>query len=69
MKFVIRRAIVSVVAVPLVAVAWVAVNALLIAYGAGASNTAQDTFVMGLWLGGVAGVAFTFAPQLKTWLG
>lgn len=58
MKFVIRRAVASVVLTPLVAVGWVFVYAGLIALGGEPSSTIGEVFVNGLWLGGIVSVMF-----------
>ena len=69
MKFYIRRAILGIIATPLVAVAWCALYALLILLGGEPSQTVGDTFANGLLLGSVLAVLFTFAPQVKRLLG
>lgn len=65
MKFYVRRALVGLVAVPFIAGAYLVGYALLVAMGAGASSSASEVWDLGLMLGGVVAVAFTFAPQVK----
>jgi ABC-type molybdate transport system permease subunit len=65
MKFVIRRAVVAVVAMPLVASAYVLGCALLIGLGAGASFTIAEAWVNGWEIAGAAALVFTFGRQLN----
>jgi hypothetical protein len=65
MKFVIRRAVVSVIAMPVVAGAYVMLNAVLIGLGAEPTATASECFITGLFLAGGLGVLFTFGRQLR----
>ena len=58
MKFVIRRAVASVVLTPLVAVGWVFVYASLILIGGEPTATIGEVFITGLWLGGAVSVMF-----------
>jgi len=65
MKFYIRRAVAGVVAVPVVAVAWVAFYFMLLVIGGEPNQTIADTFQNGLLIGWVVAVMFTFAPQVE----
>lgn len=65
MKFYIRRAVAGVIAVPVVASAWVAVYFMLLVIGGEPSQTIGETFQNGLLIGWVLAVAFTFAPQFN----
>lgn len=58
MKFVIRRAVASVVLTPLVACGWVLFYALLVGAGAEPTSTIGEVFITGLWLGGIVSVMF-----------
>jgi hypothetical protein len=51
MKYVFRRALVGVVIVPLVAVAWFVFYAMLVGLGADPTNTPQGVFNDGLFIG------------------
>lgn len=64
MKFYVRRAVLGVVATPVVAGVYFVGYALLVGAGADPTNTPAGVFQNGLWLGGLLAVAFTFAPQL-----
>jgi hypothetical protein len=64
MKFYVRRAVVGLVAVPLVAGAYLLGYALLVGAGAGASSNASEVWATGLWIGGLSAVFLTFAPQV-----
>ncbi len=65
MKFYIRRAVAGVIAVPVIACAWVAVYFMLLVIGGEPQQTIADTFQNGLLIGWVCAVAFTFAPQFN----
>lgn len=60
MKFVIRRAVASIVLVPAVAVLYVVACAVLIGAGAGASFTVGEAWNNGLLFGVLVAVWFTF---------
>jgi ABC-type arginine transport system permease subunit len=64
MKFYIRRAVVGVIAVPVIAGAYWLFYALLVGAGADPTNTAQGVWENGLVLGWTVAVLFTFAPQV-----
>ena len=64
MKYVIRRAVLGVVATPLIAGAWVLFTAGLIGLGAEPSASVNEVWNDGLWLGVITAVAFTFGPLL-----
>lgn len=66
MKYVIRRAVVAVVAMPLVAGAYVLGCALLIGLGAGASFTVAEAWVNGFEIAGAGALVFTLSTQLNT---
>lgn len=67
MKFYIRRAVLGVIAVPVIAGAYFLFYALLVGAGADPTNTAQGVWENGLMMGWVLAVLFTFAPQVL-WL-
>ncbi|CAB4128707.1 hypothetical protein UFOVP225_62 [uncultured Caudovirales phage] len=69
MKFYIRRAILGIIATPLVAVAWCVFYALLIGLGGIPTQTIGETFANGLLIGSVLAILLTFAPQVKRLLG
>ena len=60
MKFVIRRAVVSVVASPLVAGAYVLAYAVLVGLGAGANVSLADAWVTGWTIAIAVAITFTF---------
>jgi len=62
MKFFIRRLLAGIVIVPLTAVAYVFVCALLIGLGAGQNNSVAGYFGIGLWLG--VGLTIAFAVDV-----
>ena len=62
MKYVIRRAVVGVLATPLIAMAWVLFVAVLVAFGAPPSLSVNQVWNDGLLLGVITAVLFTFAP-------
>lgn len=64
MKFYIRRAVLGIIATPLVAGIYFAGYAVLVGAGAGATSTPAEVWNNGLWLGGTLAVLFTFAPQV-----
>ena len=66
MKYVIRRAVVALIAMPVVAGAYVLGCALLIGLGAGASFTVAEAWVNGFEIAGACALAFTFWTQLNT---
>lgn len=63
MKFVIRRVIASVVIVPVVAFAFVALYAYLVLAGGTATSRVSDLWAFGLWIGGVVAVVFVVKPE------
>jgi hypothetical protein len=66
MKFYIRRAVVGLVALPLVAGAYVFVYLALTVLGAGNSLELSEIWNNGLLVGFVSALAFTLAKQLNT---
>mgnify|MGYP000090058464 CR=1 FL=1 len=67
MKFVIRRAVVALIAMPVVAGAYVLGCAVLIGLGAGASFTVNEAWVNGFEIAGACALVFTFSTQLNNW--
>jgi hypothetical protein len=65
MKFYIRRAVLGVVATPIMAGAYFLIYALLIGAGGTPTSTPQEVFSNGLWIGAFISVAFTFYPQVR----
>ena len=65
MKYVFRRAVLGVVLVPLVAVAWVLFYATLVGLGADPTNTPQGVFNDGLFIGFVVELFFVGDAVLK----
>lgn len=68
MKFVIRRAVVGVLAVPAVAGAYVFIYLALVILGAGNSLKIEEIFNNGLLIGFVSAVMFAFATQVNKFL-
>ena len=66
MKFVVRRAVVGLIALPMIAGAYVFVYLALEALGAGVSLELGEIWNNGLLIGFVSALAFTFATQLNT---
>ncbi len=64
MKYVIRRAIVGVVSIPLIAGAYVFLYLLLLLAGAESNATLTESFNNGLFIGVTSAVFFTFSPQI-----
>lgn len=64
MKYVFRRAVLGVVATPLIAFAWVFFIAVLIGLGAEPTASVNQVWNDGLWLGVISAVIFTFGPLL-----
>ena len=65
MKYVFRRAVLGVVATPIVAFAWVLFIATLIGLGAEPTASVNQVWNDGLWLGVIVAVLFTFLPLLN----
>jgi small neutral amino acid transporter SnatA (MarC family) len=65
MKFYIRRAVAGVIAIPFVAGAWVFFYLMLLVAGAEPSQSLEDTFNNGLFIGWTVAVMFTFSPQVS----
>jgi small neutral amino acid transporter SnatA (MarC family) len=63
-KFIIRRAIVGIVAIPLVAGVYTLGYALLLALGAQPNNSVEGVWSIGLQIGITVAIAFTFAKQI-----
>lgn len=68
MKFVVRRAVVGVLAVPAVAGAYVFVYLWLMLLGAENSLKIEEIFNNGLLIGSVSAVMFAFATQVNKFL-
>lgn len=68
MKFVIRRAVVGFLAVPVVAGLYVFGYVALMLMGAEASSTSEEVFANGIGLGVIVAVMFAFATQLNKFL-
>jgi hypothetical protein len=64
-KFTIRRAVVGAVGIPVVAGAYVALNAVLIGLGATPTASVVEVWNTGLVFGVAAAIAFTFSVQWK----
>jgi hypothetical protein len=64
MKYVIRRAVLGVVATPIVAGAWVLFIAVLIGLGAEPTANVSQVWNDGLGLGVIVAVLFTFGPLI-----
>jgi len=67
-KFVIRRAVVGVLAIPFVAGAWCFVYLAFLLAGAEGNQTITETFNNGLMIGIVVALAFTFSTQLDKFI-
>jgi len=63
-KFIIRRAIVGIIAIPLVAGVYTLGYALLIALGAQPNNSLEGVWNIGLQIGVSTAVIFAFARQI-----
>jgi hypothetical protein len=68
MKFVIRRAVVGVLAVPVVAGAYVFGYLALVILGADNSLKIEEIWSNGLLIGSVSAVMFAFATQVNKFL-
>jgi hypothetical protein len=68
MKFVIRRAVVGVLAVPVVAGAYVFLYLALVILGADNSLKIEEIWSNGLLIGSVSAVMFAFATQVNKFL-
>lgn len=68
MKYAIRRAVVGVISIPLIAGAWVFFYLLLLLAGAEPSQTLTETFNNGLLIGFTCAVFFTFYPKIAIFL-
>lgn len=64
MKFVIRRALLGVVSIPLIAGAYVFLYLLLVLAGGDPTQTISETFFIGIQIASVVAVALTFYPQI-----
>lgn len=65
MKYVFRRAVLGVVLVPLVAVAWVFIYAVLVGLGAEPQSSPREVFNDGLFVGVVLELFFVGDAVLK----
>jgi hypothetical protein len=68
MKFVVRRAVVGLLALPLIAGAYVFVYLALEVLGAGSSLELREIWNNGLLVGSVSALAFAFATQLDKFI-
>jgi hypothetical protein len=68
MKFVVRRAVVGVLAVPVVAGLYVFGYVALMLMGAEPTSSSHEVFVTGIEFGAVFAVMFTFSTQLGKFL-
>lgn len=66
MKYVIRRAVIGLIATPVIAGAYVLGCAVLIGLGAGASFGVAEAWVNGFEIAGAIAIVFAFATQLDT---
>jgi hypothetical protein len=64
MKYLVRRAVVGVIAIPVVASAYVLGVAVLVGLGAGASFGVEQAWSNGLVIGFASAVVFAFYPQI-----
>lgn len=64
-KFIIRRAVAGLIAMPVVAGLYVGVVAVLIGLGAGASFTVGQAWVNGFQIGLAVAIVFAFFPQIS----
>ena len=67
MKFYIRRAVLGIIATPVIAGIYFVGYAVLVGLGAEPTSTPQGVWENGLFMGGTLGVAFIFAPQIWAW--
>lgn len=67
MKFAIRRALLGVITIPLVAIAWFVFYALLVGGGATPTATPVEVWNDGLWLGGIATFIFSAEAVIREW--
>lgn len=65
-KYIVRRAVVGIIATPLVAAVYTLSYSLLVGLGAQPTNTLDGVWANGFLLGTVLAVFFTFANQVKT---
>ena len=65
MKYLVRRLVAGVVIVPVIAVAYFVLVALLIAGGAGANATPLEVWNNGLWAGVIATLVFAGSALFK----
>lgn len=68
MKYAIRRAIVGVISIPLIAGAYVFLYLLLLLAGAEPTATLTESFNNGLFIGLTSAVFFAFYPQISNTL-
>jgi hypothetical protein len=69
MKFAIRRAVLGVIIIPVVAFAWVVFYALLVGAGAEPTSSVSEVWNDGLWLGGVVTIIFSLEAVIREWRG
>lgn len=69
MKFVIRRAIASIVLSPFVVLTYAIGYALLVGLGAEPTTNLDGVLSNGWLLATIAGLAFTFWPKVQQWVG
>jgi hypothetical protein len=68
MKFYIRRAIVGVISIPIVAGLYTLAYLWMVIAGAEPTVSSQEVFANGLWLGGLVAIMFIFSPQVSKFL-
>jgi hypothetical protein len=68
MKFYIRRALVGIVSIPIVAGLYTFGYLCLVIAGAEPNASIREVVENGLWLGGLVAVMFTFSPQISKFL-
>jgi hypothetical protein len=68
MKFYIRRAIVGVISIPIVAGIYTLGYLALVIAGAEPTASSREVFANGFWLGGLVAIMFTFSPQVSKFL-
>lgn len=68
MKFYIRRAVVGVLSVPLVAGIYTFIFLALVIAGAEPGVSSREVFENGIGLGVIVAVMFTFSPQVSRFL-
>jgi steroid 5-alpha reductase family enzyme len=65
-KYIVRRAVVGIIAAPIVAAVYTLSYSLLVGLGAQPTSTVDGVWANGFLIGGVIALFFTFANQVKT---